>query len=92
MYFVLSPFYQDLLIEKATGMTAKGIKASKLKEMLIPLPPLSEQKAIVAKVESLHAICEQLEFQVTSNQIHAELLMQAVLKEDFKQDKAVEVE
>jgi len=32
LYFILPPFYQEYLIEKATGMTTKGIKASKLKE------------------------------------------------------------
>lgn len=85
LYFILSPFYQYFLIKKATGMTAKGIKASKLKEMLIPLPPLQEQKAIVTKVESLLTLCDQLETQITNNQSHAEQLMQAILKEAFAQ-------
>ncbi len=47
------------------------------------LPPLSEQKAIVQKVEKLLAICDQLETRITSNQTHAEQLMQAVLQEAF---------
>lgn len=83
MFFILSPFFQEFLIEKATGMTAKGIKASRLKEMIIPVPPLPEQKAIVKKVESLLTLCDQLQTQITSNQTHAEQLMQAVLKEAF---------
>ena len=85
MFFILSPFYQEFLVKKATGMTAKGIKASRLKEMLIPLPPLPEQKAIVAKVEKLLALCDQMETQITDSQIHAKQLMQAVLKEAFSQ-------
>jgi len=51
----------------------------------IPLPPLAEQKAIVTKVEKLFGTCDQLETQITSNQTHAEQLMQAVLKEAFQQ-------
>jgi len=51
----------------------------------VALPPLSEQKAIVQKVEKLLAICDQLETRITSNQIHAEQLMQAVLREAFSQ-------
>lgn len=51
--------------------------------MIIPIPPLAEQKAIVAKVEKLLALCDQLESQVNQNQSHAEQLMQAVLKEAF---------
>jgi len=85
MFFILSPFYQGFLIEKATGMTAKGIKSSKLKEMIIPTPPLSEQRNIVAKVEKLLATCDQLEAQITNNQIHSNQLMQSVLKEAFQQ-------
>ena len=53
--------------------------------MIIPLPPLPEQKAIASKVEKLLAICDQLETQITTNQTHTEQLMQAVLKEAFSQ-------
>jgi len=85
LFFILSPFYQKFLIDKATGVTAIGIKASKLKGMLTPLPPQAEQKAIVAKVEKLLALCDQLESQISNNQSHADQLMQAVLKEAFAQ-------
>ncbi len=52
---------------------------------IFPLPPLPEQKAIVAKVEKMLALCNQLEIQITHNQNHAKQLMQAVLKEAFSQ-------
>lgn len=44
-------------------MTATGIKASKLKEIPVPLPPLAEQHRIVAKVDELMVLCDQLESQ-----------------------------
>ena len=43
------------------------------------------KKVIVDKVEKLLAICDLLEIHVTSNQTHAEQLMQAVLQEAFSQ-------
>lgn len=46
---------------EATGMTATGIKASRLKEIPVPLPPLAEQYRIVAKVDELMALCDRLE-------------------------------
>ncbi len=69
----------------------RGIKNSfrlgDVGEMIIPLPPLPEQKAIASKVEKLLAICDQLETQITTNQTHTEQLMQAVLKEAFSQSE-----
>jgi type I restriction enzyme S subunit len=58
---IMSNIFQEQLINNATGMTAKGIKASKLKEIPIPIPPLSEQKRIVEKCDRLMAQCDKLE-------------------------------
>ncbi|MFM2430789.1 MAG: hypothetical protein RLZZ511_2002 [Cyanobacteriota bacterium] len=61
MWLILSPWFQRELQLRATGMTATGIKAAKLKVMQIPLPPLAEQKRIVAKVDELMALCDRYE-------------------------------
>lgn len=60
MYFILSPAFQKQLIDNCTGTTAKGIKADKLKHLLLPLPPLDEQNRIVAKIEKLLPFCDEL--------------------------------
>ena len=60
MFFILSPPFQSQLLENCTGTTAKGIKADKLKHFLIPLPPLAEQKRIVARLKELLPLCERL--------------------------------
>ena len=59
-WFILSPQFQKQLLTNCTGTTAKGIKAEKLKHFLIPLPPLAEQKRIVAKIEELLPLCDLL--------------------------------
>lgn len=56
-----------------------------LNRIKIHLPPLQEQKVIVAKVEKLLGLCDRLETRITHNQTHAEQLMQAVLKEAFSE-------
>jgi len=58
---LLSPWFSVELNKRATGMTAKGIKAEKLRLIRIPVPPSAEQHRIVAKVDELHTLCDQLE-------------------------------
>lgn len=58
--FIMSANFQNLLIKNATGTTAKGIKASVLKELVVYLPPKSEQNRIVAKVDQLMTLCDHL--------------------------------
>ncbi len=66
------------------GTAMKNIPPVKvLQNMPIPLPPLSEQKRIVEKVDKLMAYCDELENQVKENQVNSEKLMSAVLKESF---------
>jgi len=85
-YIAYSIKVQKLYFENiAIQTTLKYVNKTKMESMLLTLPPLSEQKAIVTKVEKLLAICDQLETQITTNQTHTEQLMQAVLKEAFSQ-------
>ncbi|WP_411954764.1 restriction endonuclease subunit S [Alkalibacillus sp. S2W] len=58
-YYIQSPSFQYELRNQSTGTTAKGIKASKLRSIVIPLPPLEEQKRIVAKIEELMPYVDQ---------------------------------
>ena len=46
---------------KGTGLTVKGIKLKELLSIPFPLPPLAEQRRIVAKVDELMGLCDQLE-------------------------------
>ena len=60
-WLIMSVSFQSQLLNNATGMTAKGIKSARLKEIPIPLPPLAEQHRIVAKIDQLMARCDDLE-------------------------------
>ena len=53
MLFFLSPYFKSQLDKYKTGTTVYGIKADKLKQILIPFPPLAEQQRIVARLEEL---------------------------------------
>ena len=60
LYLMMSPMIQSVLADKQSGMTALGIKSSRLKEIVIPIPPLAEQLRIVHRVELLVNICDQI--------------------------------
>jgi type I restriction enzyme S subunit len=61
MFALMSDLMQSLIGKHSTGMTAKGIKAAKLKPLPIPIPPLAEQHRIVAKVDELMGLCDRME-------------------------------
>lgn len=61
---IMSRSMQRVIDEAATGMTARGIKAGKLKTIALPIPPAAEQERIVAKVDELLALCEDLKAQI----------------------------
>jgi len=60
-----------------------NFNGTKLKTILIPLPPLAEQAAIVERVEALMTTCRALEAEIEQCRTHAAHLLQAVLKEAF---------
>jgi type I restriction enzyme, S subunit len=78
---ILSDQFQFILDKNGTGVTAKGIKASKLKQLPIAIPPLAEQRRIVVKVEQLMALVDKLETQLTASRRIAINLVEAVVSE-----------
>ena len=83
-YFLKSPSYWQSISEKSLGIAIPNVNASKLKQIVIPLPPLPEQHRIVAKIEELFT---RLDAGVEAlKRVKAELkrYRQAVLKYAFE--------
>ena len=59
-HFLSSPFYNKYIESKVTGTAVRQLPAKELGNTLIPLPPLAEQKRIVARLEELLPLCERL--------------------------------
>jgi len=69
------------LLEFAPATAQKNINLTILNEVLVPLPPLTEQHRIVAKVDELMALCDRLEAQLTTVQTESGRLLEAALAE-----------
>ena len=83
-------FFQKIYLEireLAQGGAQPNLNLGKIKNTIIILPPLEEQKAIVQKVETLMEKCRALEAEITQSEQHAQMLMQALLKEAFEPKK-----
>jgi type I restriction enzyme S subunit len=79
--------YLKLLLEKqydevrslSAGGAQPNLNVQKIKEVIVPLPPLAEQHRIVAKVDQLMALVDTLENQQRQRDRLADLFAQAVV-------------
>ena len=60
LYVINSAYFRNALLGDTGTTTINQITQDVMKNMLIPLPPLAEQKRIVAKLEELLPLCERL--------------------------------
>jgi len=58
-----------------------NLRKDHVTDLLIPLPPLSEQQRIVTKLDELMGYCDELEASIKESQQQNELLLQQVLRE-----------
>ena len=86
-YFMLNWLraIKDRFVKKATGTTFIAITGKVVEEELIPLPPLGEQKRIVAKIEELMSFVEQYAAASTKlntlNTTFPEMMKKSILQE-----------
>lgn len=81
MYLLSSPLMFMELSKLLRGMTRLRINTTQLKNLPIPLPLLSEQQAIVSKLDELMRTCDELETSIRTSQKQNEMLLQQVLRE-----------
>ncbi len=76
---MLSQFFLDQVNKLDNRIKMPKINQDELNSLIIPLPPLAEQNRIVAKVDELMNLCDQLEARVNDAQQQGKLLMESVL-------------
>ena len=83
LIYMLSNVFLDMAVKKDNRVAMPKINQTELKLIPVPVPSLAEQKRIVAKVDQLMHLCNELEARLNQSKKDSEMLMQAVLYEAF---------
>jgi type I restriction enzyme, S subunit len=78
---VTSEYFQAQVLANASGSATPIINKGKWERISVPIPPLAEQRRIVAKVEQLMAFVEALEMQLAASRATAANLLSALVAE-----------
>jgi type I restriction enzyme S subunit len=73
--------FQRRMIRAAVGSTVKHLRVGDVEALVIPVPPPEEQRRIVAKVEHLMKLCDDLEAKLRRAEDCASKLVEAVVQE-----------
>jgi len=79
--FLASPVVQDLVDDIQVGATREALTKGMVEKFEIPVPPLAEQKLIVAKIDQLMALVDRLEKELEASRAVASSLLEAVVAE-----------
>ncbi len=72
---------RSVLVERAYGAGKPGLNLKNIRSLVIRLPPLAEQRRIVAKVYGLMSLCDRLEESLVSGEDHRRRLLGALFAE-----------
>jgi len=78
-YALKSPMVQSQIVEKSRTTAQSNLFLGKINEILIPIPPLVEQRRIVAKIDQLMALCNALDQQIDAATGKQSALLNAVM-------------
>ena len=83
--FVLSEFGQSEIFKYMKATAQPSLSMESIRDIDFPLPPLAEQKEIVARVEQHLQTITQLETQIANRETTTKQLMQSILKDAFEE-------
>lgn len=90
-YYLLTPYVNNSFKDLMVGFNSPSITNDQFEKSLFPLPPLSEQKRIVAEIEKQFALTKQLKEHIIANQQATEQLLKALLHQAFEVREMEEV-
>jgi restriction endonuclease S subunit len=83
VYWLASPTGRRLIAKSTIATTQSKLALFRVEKLPLPLPPIDEQRRIVAKVDRRLSIVREVEAEVDANLKRAQALRQAVLARAF---------
>lgn len=80
-FFTKTPYFQKELLAVAKGTATPIINKGKWEKLLFPLPPLAEQKRIVAQIEKLKVFISELKIIFDEREKNRKDLKQSILED-----------
>lgn len=78
--YMLSSTFLSMAVKSDTRVAMPKINQDELNKILVPVPPLEEQKRIVAAVKRLMALCDELEANLRQYESDGEQLLRAAVR------------
>ena len=78
---VLSPHFQAFIFRKQTGAGRGGLPKNRMDRIPVAVPPLAEQRRIVARVDELMALCDRLETGLGTADDTRSRLLESILRD-----------
>ena len=89
VHLLASPMVYDQATRGTTGTAQPTIALRPLRNFVIAVPPLAEQLRIVAKVDALMALCDQLETALTTTATTRQRLLETLIRRALSPDDPI---
>src|SRR5690606_30291342 len=91
-YYLISPLGKEMIYKYDNGTAQPNLSSANIQKFIIPLPPLEEQKRIVAKIEELMRLCDLLEKQRESKNDLLSIINRSAINKLIKAENKISLE
>ncbi len=84
MHYLNSPKVTSFVAAKTGGSASPHVNVGDIKEFVVPIPSISEQKKMLEQIESRLSVCDSIEKTVDTALQQAEAMRQSILKNAFE--------
>ena len=83
-YFLSGPEMQTIVQSRITGSATPHLFQKDIRQFLLSVPPIEEQREIISEIEQCFSVADKLEESIDKSLQQAETLRQSILKKAFE--------